>query len=315
MRQIGTLSSEDQAQRFVDYLVTCSMDAHAELEGENWEIWVRDEDHVEQAVEKFKEYQQDPENELFRGVSATAEQIRLNKLRQREKAQHNVVHMRTKWRGSGGGASSGPKPLTKTLIAIAILVFLFGGGIDEQTDSTVYGVLSFIDPAKVEGGRAVDGQPLASIQKGEVWRLITPIFLHFGAMHIIFNCLVTYQFAGQIETRWTTLRLGLLVIVLALVSNLCSALLPDWLGGNSLLGGGMSGVLYGLFGYLWMKSLDPQSGVYVSDATKAILLIFLVLCMTPVMAFAHIDNTAHVTGLITGIVLGIAPRLMAPSRL
>ena len=306
MRQIGSLPSEPLAHQFADFLVTCSIEAHAELEGEQWAIWVRDEDHVAQAAEKFREFQQDPNAEQFRGVSEAAEAMRMEEFRRREQARSNVVDMRTKWRGTAG-AVSGPKPLTITLIVISVIVFFVGGGMDVSRGvSVTYQQLNSIE-VDVRG-IPIKGGPLASIQKGEIWRLITPIFMHFGATHIIFNCLATWTFARQVETTWSTVRLGVLVIGIALIAHQCQILFTPNLGGHIGLGGGLSGVVFGLFGYLWMKSrYDRRSAVYMSDMTVVMMIGFLFLCMTPLMSFMNVANVAHVTGLLAGMAFAFVP--------
>ena len=72
--------------------------------------------------------------------------------------------------------------------------------------------------------------------------------------------------------------------------------------------GGMSGVLYGLFGYLWMKGrFEPELGLALSPRLILLLIGWLFLCMTGVLG--SVANTAHVAGLAVGMVIGVAPYL------
>ena len=72
----------------------------------------------------------------------------------------------------------------------------------------------------------------------------------------------------------------------------------------------MSGVVYGLLGYVWMKGkFDPSSGLFVHPQTVTMMLIWLVLCMTPVIP--HIANTAHAVGLAVGVATGFLSSLPA----
>ena len=67
--------------------------------------------------------------------------------------------------------------------------------------------------------------------------------------------------------------------------------------------GGMSGVVYGLAGFAWMRGRnDPASGVGLERQSWTIMLIWLVLCMTGFLG--RIANTAHVVGLIIGVIWG-----------
>ena len=76
---------------------------------------------------------------------------------------------------------------------------------------------------------------------------------------------------------------------------------PIYLGGPT--GGGLSGVLYGLFGYIWAKSsLDKFSGLGVSQGTVSILVVWLLLCFTGLVG--PVANLAHLGGLVAGVLWG-----------
>ena len=83
---------------------------------------------------------------------------------------------------------------------------------------------------------------------------------------------------------------------------------------------GISGVIYGLLGYIWMKKVfEPHSGFLVSDATILILLLFLVLGF--VGAFdglmgerSGVANWAHAGGLVAGMAIGYLPVWWARQR-
>jgi GlpG protein len=69
--------------------------------------------------------------------------------------------------------------------------------------------------------------------------------------------------------------------------------------------GGLSGVGYALFGYLWMKGMyEPEQGMILHPNTINTMLIWLVLCMTGLLG--PIANAAHVVGLAVGIVFGVS---------
>jgi GlpG protein len=143
---------------------------------------------------------------------------------------------------------------------------------------------------------------LPEIRHGALWRLITPIFLHYGWVHIIFNMLWLKDLGTVIERRLGPRLLLGLVLVIGAISNFAQYSVS---GSGA---GGMSGVIYGLFGYIWMKSrVDPSSGFSVSQQTVMTMLVWLVLCYTGLLG--NIGNTAHLTGLLAGVLWGLgAPR-------
>ena len=67
---------------------------------------------------------------------------------------------------------------------------------------------------------------------------------------------------------------------------------------------GMSGVVYALFGYIWMKGLyQPEQGMTLHPNTITIMLLWLVLCMTGSMG--PVANAAHFMGLVAGVAFGV----------
>ena len=104
-------------------------------------------------------------------------------------------------------------------------------------------------------------------------------------------------FGTAIELRHGWKYLLALVLVTGVISNLGQYY---WEGPLFL---GMSGVIYGLFGYIWMKSqFDPRSGFFLHPTNVAIMLIWLALGFTKIMPIA---NGAHTAGLVTGVAWGL----------
>ena len=65
-----------------------------------------------------------------------------------------------------------------------------------------------------------------------------------------------------------------------------------------------SGVVFGLFGYVWMKGLyEPEQGMILHPNAVTFGLLWIALCMTGV--FGPIANAAHVVGLIMGVAFGV----------
>ena len=91
-----------------------------------------------------------------------------------------------------------------------------------------------------------------------------------------------------------------MVLMLAIVSNLGQYLYVERVDpGEPQLFGGISGVVCGLFGYVWMKGLyEPEQGMILHPNSVTFGLLWVALCMTGV--FGPIANAAHVVGLDHG---------------
>src|SRR6185437_14097196 len=137
---------------------------------------------------------------------------------------------------------------------------------------------------------------LPEVFHGEIWRLFTPIFIHYGILHIVFNMLWFYQLGSMIEARQSSLFLFAFIAVAALLSNVSQYTFSH----HEANFGGMSGIVYALGGYIWIRGkYDRASGLYLSPQNVAILLIWLVVCCTGFVG--PIANTAHLVGILTGM--------------
>lgn len=146
--------------------------------------------------------------------------------------------------------------------------------------------------------------PLVDVRKGQVWRLFTPMFLHFGILHLAFNMMWLWQFGVVLEIRFRSLRFLALVLVVAGLSDLAQGY---WSGTNF---GGMSGVNYGLFGFILLRSrLHPNPEFSMNSQTVAWMLIWLVVCFTG--AVGPVANAAHLVGFLSGAAIGAGNAIQA----
>jgi GlpG protein len=162
----------------------------------------------------------------------------------------------------------------------------------------------FITDYTLQGNLISWNSTLPEIRHGEIWRLITPIFIHFGLLHILFNMLWLRDLGSMIEARQSSWLLALLVLVIAVGSNLAQFYYggPHFHQGGPDFGG-MSGVVYGLLGYIWMRSkFDPGSGLYVHSYTVTMMIIWFFACFTPLIP--HVANGTHAAGLVIGMAWG-----------
>jgi len=306
MRQIGSLTIRADAEQLAAYLVTEGITAHVEEEGDEWTLWVRDENQLETARQAMRDYTDNPSDPRYDGVEQAAAAIHEEEVRQREAANKNVVEMRGKWnRGGGASVSAKRAPLCFMLIGACLLVSFWTGSIngpEAVSRSTEADKLAFASDKAIETAGSARTAAFADIKAGQIWRLITPIFPHIGPWHLVMNLYWLYRFGSQIEHFCGTKTLALLVLATAIIPNVAQA---AFVGPNFF---GISGVVCGLFGYVWIKSeYDPSSQLTIPRFTVVFFFAYLFFCL---VADWNIANAAHFAGLGVGAVLAYAPIVM-----
>lgn len=190
--------------------------------------------------------------------------------------------------------------VTLVLVAISVLTYLaWLSGMDRQIRTAF-----FISAYRVLPGFETLGNAMPEVMQGQVWRLVTPVFIHFSIMHIVFNMLCMLVLAGPIEKKYGKTYFILMVLVIAVVSNVAQLMYGGsyfTYGGPRF--GGMSGVVYGIFGYLWMQSkFNPWSGLMIHDQEIMFIMIWFVACWLGLLG--PIANMAHTVGLLGGLAWG-----------
>lgn len=179
-------------------------------------------------------------------------------------------------------------PLTLALIGACVLISLY---------SNLGDSLGKLVPLLISEYRGNSWEQLIEIHNGQYWRLLSPILVHFGLLHLLFNMMWLWDLGGVIESRWSSLELGILVVVIGISSNLVQYLM------QGALFGGMSGVVYGLLGYLYVLGrLRPDLGLQVPPQIMAFMMIWFALCWTGMLG--GIANWAHTAGLLAGAAAG-----------
>ena len=310
MRHIGSLNDEQSAGRFGAYLQTKSIKASIDPEGDEWAVWIYNEDLLDVAKDELKQFKADPNAARYSAAVAEAERLEKAVAKKAKKNRKQVVYARDQF----NRPASAECPVTFGLIAFSVVVVLFtkdwdavnrGGSLWDLADRE----FPVLDRLWIASRFSFAGQwiwdpaePLKQVFSGQVWRLVTPIFIHMSPLHLLFNMMWMQRLGIAIEFNLGKWRFIGLVLAIAVISNTVQLVYS----GPSF--GGMSGVVSGLFGFIWVKSrYDPKSSLYIDPNTVMWMMIFLVVCLTG--AFGRIANAAHFGGLFVGMLLAILPVL------
>ena len=149
-------------------------------------------------------------------------------------------------------------------------------------------------------GRSIEMLTMSDgVWSGQFWRPLTCTFPHVNLMHLVFNLYWLWRFGSRIEEVYGSLRTLALYVVLAVGSSLAEY---DFGVG----GVGLSGVGYGLFGFLWtLSSRDLRFGAWSTGKPIGLFVAWFVLCIVlTVKEIMPVGNVAHGAGMLLGLLTG-----------
>ncbi|MDE1515623.1 rhomboid family intramembrane serine protease GlpG [Vibrio sp. dsl-7] len=266
MHLLISLHNPRAAQAFIDYMAA----QHIEIQitpvaNDRLTLWVTREQDFAAAQAELQLFLHNPTAKKYQAASW--------QLANPQRAQFSYVspNLFSLIKAKAGG-------FTLLIMALCLVIFTlqsFGSG------QAVFNALHF---------------PAQASQQWQVWRWVSHAVLHFSVLHIAFNLLWWWQLGGDIEQRLGSLKLIKLFVIAAIVSGTGQY----WVEGANF--GGLSGVVYALVGYLWViGQRAPQLGLSIPRPLFGFMLAWLVLGF--VQPFLAIANTAHLAGLISGVVV------------
>ena len=175
-----------------------------------------------------------------------------------------------------GGAQRGQAPVvTYVLIALNVVMFVL-----QTASGQVQYSLDMFAPA---------------VADGELYRLVSSAFLHYGITHILFNMWALYVVGPPLEAALGRLRYVALYLVSAIGGSVLVYLLSP-LGAHTA---GASAAVFGLFGATFVVGRRLNL-----DVRWVVMLIVLNLVIT--FTIPGISWQGHIGGLVTGAVIAAA---------
>lgn len=280
MIELGRFRQQGMAALFAEVLRGRDMRVEMREQQGEWVLLLPDPERYQEARDLLTAFLQNPLAPEFQSAAWRAG------ISARVRGDGSPGLLRSWWRDL--------TPVVRVVLVLCVLVFLSRWLVGEQ----LYRALLF---APALGGL-----------QAEPWRLFTPMLLHSGVLHLIFNLLWWQTLGGVVERFQSSFQLLLVTLLTAAISNLAQFYST---GANF---GGLSGVVYGLLGYLWLYGrVNPAAGYGIPRPIVIFMLVWLVVCwigLADVVANAAHANAAHFAGLVTGVVLGALVGLWRRAR-
>lgn len=128
--------------------------------------------------------------------------------------------------------------------------------------------------------------------QGELWRMVSPIFLHVSYYHI-FYMVWLYLLGKEIELAYSSQRLIVMCLLFGVIGNFAQYYATDPRFAGS------SGVVFGLIAYTWAHSRwMPKPKITMSE--HLIILVFI-LIIADILLYGEIAHWAHLGGAAAGL--------------
>jgi rhomboid protease GluP len=189
-----------------------------------------------------------------------------------------------------------------TLLILTINVVLFGLMAAVELNSGAKAG-SFLNGASSPVLYDFGGRLTPAITSGQWWRLITPIFLHIGVMHLMFNSFALYQIGPIVEETYGSQKFIFFYLATGIVGNIGSYVF-------AIQGAGASGAIFGLIGLTAIYGYRMGGSMGQSLMRQMLVWAGIGLVLGGVIGA---DNVNHIGGLITGVALGFLIRPEPPT--
>lgn len=193
-----------------------------------------------------------------------------------------------------------PTPTVLVLIALNIAMFVTELALGGSTNPLTLHRLGALDLFAVRF-------------EGEYWRLLSSLFLHYGPLHLIFNLYALSVIGPGLELAIGSIRFGLCYLLSGLGSGLGVLILRGfgWSKVDQLVGA--SGCVMGLVG-VWAGLLLRRRDAPLAGHRLKSILVIVAIQVAFDLSTPQISMAAHLSGLVTGLMLGLLLSPPAKSR-
>lgn len=268
MKQLLVINDARLAQSLADYLSSRGMHCELTQSEVGITVWLADESRSGEAEPEVKRFLREPYHPRY--AEASWQSGTPNSRIDYSAGHHSLTAHFLMQAG----------PVTLLVMAVCTCLYVL-----QLIGLNLYASLSF-------------HQDVSQLSGWQIWRFVTPAFLHFSALHLIFNLMWWWYLAGLVERQLGSSKLLTLLLVGAVIPNLLEFLLsgPDF--------GGLSAVVNTLVGYCWIIGrMKPDGEVKLQDGIFIFMVVWLAIGFSGLLG-NNLANAAHLSGLAIGLLHG-----------
>ena len=172
-------------------------------------------------------------------------------------------------------------PATMAIIGIDIFVFVLQMLLGQEVTSTL-----LLSPFLVD--------------QGEWWRLLTPLLVHAGALHLFLNMYILFLYGPNVEQAFGTIRFIVMFLVAGFMGSAFSYAFPPE---NASVGA--SGAIFGIVGVLVVYLYRRRTSHLMAHYLRGMTFFIVANLAFGFLLSSRIDNFAHIGGLLGGALMAL----------
>lgn len=272
-----TVPEQQDLRPFVAVLRAYALPHHVTEESGTLVVWAPDQVQAELIVSAYKRWQQ---GELSIPVASA-------------QSQPALLPVKSVLQGFLGALWLAPVTVLLIIACVSVAVI-------SNMGADVMSVRGLFFPEIASDNQFPAAALIGGLNSVNDWlRTLTPALLHFGPVHLIFNILWLWFFGRLMEPVLGIKSYIFIIIVMAFSANVLQYL---WSGTSNF--GGMSGVVYGQLGFIWMWQ-TLRTGSSLRLPLPMIMVFLMSLVLMEVLASSMIASAAHLGGLLSGMLCGL----------
>jgi GlpG protein len=286
MLQLTEFDSKKQANRFSNFLRSEGIPNGVQQHDAKFELWIERNEHLDVSQTHLQAFLQNPNDAKY--------QV---KIVDNRRAKRRELKARYKRNFSRNYANN---YISISLVVMAVLFFILA----KYVGYRLIDHFSLVDRGAVldyQFESILDRQSVLTLWQiflnfilKQPWRLLTPMFIHWNIIHLMFNGYWVYYLGGLIEKKERSWFFIVMILSAALVTNVAQFVV-DYAQPSA----GLSGVVYAFFAYLWLSAkYNPMSGYWIRQDIVVWMVGWFLIGLSGY--FGYVGHYSYLGGLLVG---------------
>lgn len=142
---------------------------------------------------------------------------------------------------------------------------------------------------------------VGAVEQGDIWRMVTCMFLHYGVVHLLGNMCSLFYIGPYVEMVFGKVKYLLIYLFGGTIGSIVAFCVDNYNHQNNL-NVGASGAIFALLGAILIIAISKR---FTNRPNVIAVIITIVVAIVPSIFLPNISFSAHIGGLIGGFVVSL----------